>query len=135
VVRTVEALGFTMPRDYLAVYDSTMARLWFFNERARRDIVDQLRRLTCGRLLTDEELDRLGILFVDRRYGEVVFLLNPGWLLSHSDFHGRAWKPNGMHGYHPDDPYSDAIFLTNHKPSREARTIADLFPHMLEAIQ
>jgi hypothetical protein len=110
-----------------------MARYWFFNERARKSVVERLKSLPHGRILPDDELDALGILFPDRRYGEVIYLLDPGYLLSRSDFHGKGWMPNGMHGYHPDDPDSDAVFLTNHPPSQDARTIADIFSHMMEA--
>jgi Type I phosphodiesterase / nucleotide pyrophosphatase len=127
LVSDVERLGLTMPCDYLAVYDSTMARFWFFSERARRDIVERLRTLPCGRVVPDNELQQLGILFPDRRYGEAIFLLHPGWLLSRSDFNGRGWMPVGMHGYHPDDPWSDAVFLSNRKPAKEMRSIADIY--------
>lgn len=133
VLGAVNSLGFSMPLDYVAVYDSTMARFWFFNDRARKSIVDRLKSLTHGRVLSDRELDALGILFTDRRYGEVIFLLDAGYLLARSDFHGKGWMPNGMHGYHPDDPDSDAVLLTNRPPSNEARTIADIFSHMMEA--
>ena len=98
LIDKIEALGFSTPEHYLAVYDSTMARYWFFNDRARRAILDELRRTSCGRIIDDAELDHLGILFPDRRYGEAVFLLDPGWLLAASDFNGNGWHPVGMHG-------------------------------------
>src|SRR5207249_466423 len=94
-------------------------------------------RLECvprGRILRDAELDSLGILFPDRRYGEIIFLMEPGCLLSHSDFNGPGWMPVGMHGYHPDDPYSDAVFLTNRRPATELSHIADIHGRMREAV-
>ena len=133
LVKAVTALGFSMPADYLAVYDSSMARFWFFDHRARRATVECLETLPCGRIVPDDELGQLGIFFPDRRYGEVIFLLHPGWLLSQSDFNGSRWQPAGMHGYHPDDPYSDAIFLSNRRPSVAVRTIADVYQCMREA--
>ncbi len=129
----IDGLGFKMPKDYLGVYDSTMARFWFFNPAARRAVVAELERTTCGRILDDEELERLGILFSDRRYGEVIFLLNPGWLVARSDFNGDHWKPVGMHGYHPSDRDSDAIFLTNRHPRRQMLSIVDIYSCMEEA--
>jgi predicted AlkP superfamily pyrophosphatase or phosphodiesterase len=134
LVKDVEALGFSMPADYLAVYDSTMARFWFFNGQARHQTVRCLETQPCGRIVPDDELRQLGIMFPDRRYGEVIFLLHPGWLLSRSDFNGRGWMPVGMHGYHPEDPYSDAVFLSNRKPPVEMRTIADVYGCMSEAV-
>lgn len=135
LVKEVERLGFAMPTDYLAVYDSTMARFWFFNDRARHEVVNGLKNLPCGGIVPDDELNQLGILFPDRRYGEVIFLLNPGWLLGRSDFNGRRWMPVGMHGYHPNDLYSDAIFLSNRQPRVPVRTIADVYTCMRDAAE
>ncbi|MDE3180887.1 MAG: alkaline phosphatase family protein [Acidobacteriota bacterium] len=134
LVKIIDALGFAMPADYLAVYDSTMARFWFMNGKAREKIAACLEKQPCGRILPDEELRRLGVLFEDRRYGEMVFLLHPGWLLAHSDFHGKGWMPSGMHGYHPEDPYSDAVFLSSFEPPADVQTIADIFGCMKAGI-
>jgi hypothetical protein len=133
LVATVERLGLTMPDDYLAVYDSTMARFWFFSDRARTTLPATLAAISCGRVLTEEELRELGICFPDRRFGELIFLLNPAWLFSRSDFNDSAWNPNGMHGYHPDDPDSDAVFLSNWVPRIEPKTIADVYACMTDA--
>jgi hypothetical protein len=135
LVAEVEALGLRMPDDYLAVYDSTMARFWPFSERARRSLREKLASVSCGRLLTDGELTRLGVFFPDHRYGEMVFLLDPGWLVGGSDFNGRGWTPAGMHGYHPDDAYSDAVYLSTHPVSEDLRTITDIHKAMRDAVQ
>src|SRR5205807_1945159 len=127
------SLGLKQQRDYLSVYDSTMARFWFFNDRAARSVSACLSNLPCGRIVPDEELRRLGVFFEDRRFGELIFLLHPGWLLSKSDFNGKGWMPIGMHGYHPDDPWSDAIFLSSDPPPIVVRTIADVYPCMQSA--
>jgi hypothetical protein len=134
LMKDVEAVGYSSPSDYLVVYDSTMARFWFFSEEARKGIVGRLESLDCGRILSDDELRQLGIFFPDRRYGEVIFLMQPGWLLARSDFNGRRWMPVGMHGYHPDDPYSDAIYLTNRRPTANLQTIADVHECLVEAM-
>ncbi len=110
-----------------------MARFWFFNSDAEQAINNCLMSLPCGRVVPDEELRRLGIFFADRRFGEVIFLLRPGWLLSRSDFNGKGWMPQGMHGYHPEDPYSDAVFLSSSRPPVHLQTIADVYPCMLTA--
>jgi hypothetical protein len=133
VVGEIEALGLKMPDDYLAVYDSTMVRFWFFNDEAKQSVHDRLTKLSCGRILPDEELRRLGVFFEDRRFGELVFLLHPGWLVSKGSFNGKEWMPIGMHGYHPDDPSSDAIFLSSAQPPVSVRTIADVYSCMRNA--
>ena len=129
----IDGLGFKVPKDYLAVYDSTMARFWFFNPVARQAVMAELERTSCGRILQDEELEDLGILFPDRRYGETIFLLNPGWLVARSDFNGDHWKPVGMHGFHPSDRDSDAIFLSNRRPYNQMVSIKDVYHLMEEA--
>jgi hypothetical protein len=134
LVAEIESLGFSMPGDYLAVYDSTMARYWFFNPRARGVIQSRLATLSCGRILSDAELQSLGILFDDYRFGQTIFLLNPGCLIAKSDFNGAGWHPSGMHGYHPDDPDSDAVFLSNRQFASNPRSITDVYRCMQEVI-
>ncbi len=126
VAGTVAGLGLAMPRDYLAVYDSTMARFWFFHHRARRLVRSALSEQPHGRLLPAEELRREGVFFPDHRFGETIFLLDPGWLIAESHFNGAGWNPTGMHGYHPDDTDSDAIFLSNFVPAAKLSDIRDL---------
>jgi hypothetical protein len=135
LVKEVQSLGLKMPQDYLAVYDSTMGRFWFFSDRAREQVVGLFKNLSCGRILSDTELQQMGIFFPDRRYGEVIFLLEPGWLMTHSHFNGQGWRPKGMHGYDPVDSYSDAIFLSSRKPATAMRTIADVYGYMREVLQ
>lgn len=134
LVQEIDLLGFQMPDDYLVVYDSTMARFWFFNDRVREAITDRLDTLDCGRILSPDQLEDMGVRFPDNRYGELIFLLHPGWLLTRSDFNGHNWSPKGMHGYHPDDPHSDALFLSNKEPSISIRSVSDLFHVMEEEI-
>src|SRR5262249_52409814 len=92
----IEGPELRRPGDFLAVFDSTMARFWFFNDTARQRITDCLVRLSYGRTLTTDELQRFGVHFADGRFGETIFLLNPGVLLSRSDFNGKGWDPAGM---------------------------------------
>jgi len=134
VAAIVDGCGFETPRDYLAVYDSTMARFWFFSEKARKEIRAQLSKLDYGRLLTDDELRELGVFFPDYRYGELVMLLDPGCIIAESGFNGKGWKPAGMHGYHPNDPNSEAVFLSSEEPRGSMVSVRDVFGCMQEAL-
>jgi hypothetical protein len=133
LMKDIDALNLKMPDDYLVVYDSTMARFWFFNEQARMRVEGCLAGQTCGRMLEDAEQQRLGIYFSDRRFGETIFLLNSGCMFYRSDFHSGNWLPTGMHGYHPSDPYSDAVFLSNRATASKMSTIRDIYGHMERA--
>ena len=49
----IDPLGLRMGVDYAVVYDSTMARFWFFNDRARRLVTDLLGSVAEGRIMPD----------------------------------------------------------------------------------
>jgi hypothetical protein len=109
--RDVETLGLETPGDYLPAYDSTMARFWVWNDRARARLTALLTDHPCGTLLSRTELERLGVWFDDGRYYHMLFLLKPGMLLSPSDMGSVRFA--GMHGYHPSEPTADAVLLAS----------------------
>lgn len=111
--------------DYVAIYDSTMARFWFPNPGARKTIEAALEKVKAGNVLTDEQLKQLRVFFPDRRYGELIFLLEPGQLIVPSDM-GKKTIP-GMHGYHPDSLDSRAVVLSNHVIPEGTNEIQQLF--------
>src|SRR3954471_16983784 len=108
----IDALGYKPGVDYAVVYDSTMARFWFFNDRARQAITEKLEETPQGEILSDAELNDLGCLFSDRYFGELIYLVEEGTLIVPSDMGERPIR--AMHGYHPDAPHSYASLLTNH---------------------
>lgn len=108
----IAALGLKFGEDYAVVYDSTMARFWFFNDDARRRVSEALGQIPQGRIIPDSELAELGALFPDRYYGELIFLMDEGVLIVPSDMGERPIT--AMHGYHPDAPHSYASLLTNY---------------------
>ncbi len=111
LVSDIEALGLEWNSDYVAFYDSTMARFWFLDEKSRAPITEALANHPKGRILSDEELKQLGVYFEDGQYGDLVFLMDSGIQIVPS-FMGI--KPNkGMHGYHPSDPDSFASLSSN----------------------
>jgi predicted AlkP superfamily pyrophosphatase or phosphodiesterase len=121
----IEALGLRFDQDYAATYDSTMGRFWLKNEDARTRIVAALESEPRGRILSREELARLGCDFEGDRYGELIFLTDPGTIIVPSHM---GLKPIvGMHGYHPDDPDSDACLLANCEPPNDPQAIVDIF--------
>lgn len=108
---TIDALGLRFGEDYVVVYDSTMARFWFFNDRAREAIVACLNGVREGEILSDAELTDLGTFFPDRYFGELIFLVDEGTLIVPSHMGEKPLK--AMHGYHPDAPHSYAALMTN----------------------
>lgn len=127
----IEAIGFDAPDEYLAFYDSTMARFWFRSGAAREKTLAVLRETEHGRVLDDAELESEGVLFEDRRYGEVVFLMDPGWQIEPSFMGRRAVR--AMHGFHPDDPGSSAVLLSSRRIEPPPVDIKDLHGILLDA--
>jgi len=122
----IEALPVRMGHDYAVVYDSTMARFWFFNEPARQLVRSCLQGVAQGRILPDTELEELHVLFPDRYFGELIFLVKEGVLIVPSHMGERPIR--AMHGYHPTDKHSYATLFTNQSclPD-DIRALPDLF--------
>jgi hypothetical protein len=107
--RDVHATGLRVLDDYLPAYDSTMARFWVWNDRARETLIALLTDHPCGTLMSERELQRMGVWFDDGRYYHMLFLMKPGMLLSPSDMGTVRFA--GMHGFHPSEPTADAVLL------------------------
>jgi predicted AlkP superfamily pyrophosphatase or phosphodiesterase len=123
----IEPLGLRMGEDYAVVYDSTMARFWFLNERAQHLVAAALSTVSEGRIVPDSELRELGALFPDRYFGELIFLVEEGVLIVPSHMGERPIR--AMHGYHPDAPHSYASLLTNYSDVPAGITA---IPHVYE---
>jgi hypothetical protein len=107
----IDALPARMAEDYAVVYDSTMARFWFFNDGARSAITAALQAVPQGRILPDSELEQMRALFPDRYFGELIFLVREGVLIVPSHMGERPIR--AMHGYHPTDKHSYAALFSN----------------------
>jgi hypothetical protein len=131
----MDALAPEMGEDYAVVYDSTMARFWFFNENARTVISSALRKIPQGRIVPDEELRELNTFFEDRYFGELIFLVKEGVLIVPSHMGERPIR--AMHGYHPSEKHSYAALCTNRQElPLSIKAIPDIFRLMtIEAEQ
>ena len=118
-------------RDYVAVWDSTMARFWFEDERVREEARQFLTEAQDGgRIVSHEELARWRCNFPGDKYGEMIYLLPPGSIFAPS-FMNQRWV-NGMHGYEPEHEECDASWITNAE-GRDAGHLTEIFPNMLAA--
>jgi hypothetical protein len=107
----VDALGLGIPDDYVPFYDSTMARFKIVSARAREAIGGLLGDHRSGRILGGDEMRRLGVAFPDGRFGDLVFLAEPGILILPS--HMGSERVAAMHGYHPDVEEMSSVMLSN----------------------
>ncbi len=121
----IESLGLTFGTDYVAVYDSTMARFWYLHEQARKKIEQKLQSIAQGRILTDQELREFHVFFLDHKYGETIFLMHSSLLIVPS-FMGKK-KIAGMHGYDPRDAESFACLLSSQKIAENIQRIEQIY--------
>jgi hypothetical protein len=124
LMQIVNSLPLEFGKDYFAVYDSTMARFWFLNDRAEKAIGTALERNPDGHWLAPETLESWGCDFPDGRFGDRFFLLKPGVLLNPS-FMGHA-RPAAIHGFDPGHEDSVAFFATNQPHLLKPRSLEDL---------
>ncbi len=129
LLRSLNSVGLRFGVDYVAVFDSTMARFWYLRDDARERIRALCQRNPFGRLLTADELEAHGCDFPGDRYGEDFFLLDPGVLLCPSHL---STKPvAGMHGYDPAHEDSVAMYASNVESPHTPRGLADLHDLMM----
>jgi hypothetical protein len=126
-----ESLGLVYGRDYGAVWDSTMVRFWFLREGVRVRVEQWLSDRNEGRILTAAQLAAWGCLFADRRYGELLYLLEPGTIFAPSFMNQR--RVPAMHGFDPAHPDSAACWLTNYPSAVRPARIERIFDVMAAA--
>lgn len=130
---TIERTKLVFGVDYVAVYDSTMARFWYLKENARTAIEAALRDCKDGEWVSPDRLRDYGCDFEGDKYGQGFFLLNPGVLLCPS-FMGST-PLAGMHGYAPEDKDSTALYATNDATGPTPKRLDDLFNLMLVPVR
>lgn len=96
--------------DYMFFLNSPMARFWFKNESAKKEIINFLESLDYGHIITRDEL-RLLELPADDKYGELIFWLKEGFHICPDFYHSSKLK--GMHGY--IDKVYKTPFIISHK--------------------
>jgi hypothetical protein len=127
-----QKIGLKYGRDYIAVWDSTMARFWFSDEASRKTATAWLAAQPDGEILTDERLAGYGCLFPDRKYGELFYLLPSGSLFVPSFLNQR--KVTAMHGYAPEHPDSAAAWMSN-ADTLPVTSLPGIFPVMKAAAE
>lgn len=98
VLKAVRSLGLKAGKDYTLFLNSTIANVWFHNERAEEAITSLLTDVTYGRIITKEERRERRIP-TDRKYGDLMLAAEPGVLFWPDYFHVVEHDIKGMHGY------------------------------------
>lgn len=133
VAGALAAAGLVWGKDYLSCLDATLARFWFETPDAADRVVKALKRAP-GKWISKGQCKFYGISFADNKYGEAIFLMDPGVQICPCDL-GR--KPlNGMHGFSPEDKDSYAAIMCNTDFGNvEVSHVADYFRLMTRRIE
>ena len=96
--------------SYVYVIDATFYRVWINNEDLRTKIIDAFGSINhVGHILTEEERIKYGL--VDRRHGDIIFLLNESKQFA-PNFFGKEIS-QAMHGYDPELKSQAGAFVSN----------------------
>ena len=116
-------------KGYYYFLDSTEARFWFFNRKTKENVINTLKNIKQGHLLTKKEKINYRVDFSDNRHFEELFLLNPGYIISPDFFHEDSIK--GAHSYGLKCDEEKGVFLINKKSKKEAELV-DMMPTLLD---
>ncbi|MBI2313363.1 MAG: alkaline phosphatase family protein [Betaproteobacteria bacterium] len=109
----IREAGLAFGNDYVAFYDSTMARFWCANRHAEIRLRGVLEGVREGWLLSDPEKAAWEIDDCDPRNGQLYFLAHPGTVIFPNFFQAGGPMVKGMHGYAPDVADNKGIFILN----------------------
>lgn len=73
--------------EYTYFIELSMARFWFFSDRARNKIVGMLKEIPNTRFISWQDLHKFNISFNDPQYGEAFIMSYPGFAFFPHDFH------------------------------------------------
>ena len=122
--------GLVWGEDYASAIDSTMVRFWWLKPGAEAKVREAFVSFR-GRWLTEDEMRRHGIWREDRKFGDAIFLADPGVQFVPGDM---GVKPlNGMHGYDPADEDSRACWLSTVPVPEGVTRVCDYFAAMVSA--
>lgn len=120
--------------DFIHLIESNYARLWFRNDRERAIVEHILSGIDEGFTLTGEHLRRYHLEMPDNRYGDMVFYLDAPYLFTKTIW-GFSRGQRSMHGYLPDYPDSDGVFLSRRSlVDAEHVELVDILPTLLDSL-
>jgi predicted AlkP superfamily pyrophosphatase or phosphodiesterase len=128
----LQSIDLSIGDDFEVFLDSTMARFWFETQQAETEIRSILNGVDSGTILTDQHRQQYRARFADNRYGDLLFLTEPGTTISPNFFNRSGDLVAGMHGYEPgckDDQGMLLIHSTGETVLKafETRPMVDIF--------
>lgn len=116
-------------KDYVVFYDSTMVRFWTKNKKIQRKIKKLLAKVPHITFLDKKLREKYHINFKTRKWGDLMFLADPGYRIFPDYFAPVRFNTKGMHGYWPELEQSKGVLITNtFRTERKNLHIVDLLP-------
>lgn len=127
--------------NYIYFLDANFARFWFRDKREEQRVREILYHLSdSGFILTERHLQKYHVDMPDNRYGDLIFYLDAPFFFSmQPKIWNKKWggkhKHISMHGYLPDNPDSDGIFISNYEVSKCSYIqLEDIMPSLLDLL-
>jgi hypothetical protein len=120
-------------RTYLYFSDTTLLRVWVYDETLHQPLAQFLGFLPRGHLLTEEERQHYGL--TNPAFGDFILVLEEGYCFEPSTFARHI--PKAMHGYHPQLPSQWGVFAHDGPPlhSPPPQEIVDVYPLLQDALR
>jgi len=123
--------------NYIYFLDANFARFWFRDEGEEHRVQKILSQLeNIGFILTEEHLQKYNTNMPDNRYGDLIFYVDAPFHLTTAPpiaMRMIASRFVSMHGYLPDHPDSDAVFISNKEAQNCSHLeLVDIMPSILD---
>ncbi|HEY2915594.1 MAG TPA: alkaline phosphatase family protein [Candidatus Limnocylindrales bacterium] len=116
-------------RRQLTVVDTNFVRMWIPDERRRREVAARLDAVGIGRVMDEPALAGYRCAMPDDRYGNLIFYLDRPRAFSRTIW-GFARGLVSAHGYLPDYPESDGVFISTRGVEDRQLQLADVAPSL-----
>lgn len=129
----------THGKDYAVFVNSTLAVVWYFNPRGRREVDPLLADVPGSRVLDDDERSELRIP-QDPRWGDRMIAARPGVHFWPDYFHEPSTTVRGTHGYVDTKTEGQGMGLLASSrapwPTHDAgvRSLVDVFPTVCDLL-
>lgn len=120
---------------FINIVDTNFARFWFRNDEEHELITNILDDMPSGFILKQEHLKKYHTEMPDRRYGDLIYYLDYPYMFKKTVW-GYGLRTKSIHGYLPDYPEKDGIFISNIPIEKEGHIeLVDVTPSLIKLLQ
>jgi len=131
----------TSLKNCIYFIDSNYLRFWVRHEKEKKEILKILSTIEDkGFILSQEHLEKYHVNMPDNRYGDLIFYLDIPYTFDTGNIYlfGKEWSDTGkyisFHGYLPDYPDMDGVFISNKQTKPKYIQLEDILPSILYAL-